>query len=212
MRSPVQTFAVEVQDIYANARISVPRSTRQKAWTMPLLSTLAAMAVGGGLGWYLTAEPTQLPEPGSGALSSFAEPHISALFDGAGKGLEQLRASELAPVDVTGRAWPIVLHRAGDGRFYADLTLDGHIVNILVDPSAPRSRLSPSLLPPNAELRPGGWLATDVILEHFRLPATRFAVSDDPTLEAVLGADFLSRHFTIEEAFDRLQLAPRTNA
>lgn len=212
MRSPVQSFPVKVQDVYANARASVPRSPRRKAWPMPLLSTLAAMAIGGGLGWYLTAEPFRSTEPGIGALSSFAEPHVSALLAGSGPGLELQGASDAPPLEVAARAWPIVLHRAGDGRFYADLKLDGHIVNILVDPGAPRSLLSAALLPPGAEPSPDGWLATEVILEHHRLPAIRFAVSDDPTVEAVLGADLLSRHFTIDEAFDRLRLAPRTNA
>ena len=212
MRSPVQTFPVKVQDNYANARASVPRSPRPKAWSMPLLSTLAAMAIGGGLGWYITAEPLQLPEPGSGASGSFAEPALPSFFAGVGQRLEQFGARGGPSAEVAARAWPIVLHRAGDGRFYADLTLDGHIVNILVDPAAPRSRLSTALLPPGAKPSPDGWLATEVVLEHYRLPATRFAVSDDPTLEAVLGADLLSRHFTIDEAFDRLQLAPRTTA
>ena len=213
MRSPVQTFPVKVQDVYANARASVPRSPRQKkARPMPLLSTLAAMAIGGGLGWYLTSEPLRLPEPGSGALGSFAEPHVSALFGDAGQSLEQSGTGDAPAEEVAVRAWPIVLHRAGDGRFYADLTLDGHIVNILVDPSAPRSRLSTALLPPGVEPGPDGWLATDVVLEHYRLPATRFAVSGDPTVEAVLGADLLNHHFTIDEAVDRLRLAPRTSA
>lgn len=179
---------------------------------MPLLSTLAAMAFGGGLGWYLTTEPLRLPESGNGASSSLNESHVSTLFASAGKSLEQLSAGEAPAMAVAARAWPIVLHRAGDGRFYADLTLDGHIVNILVDPSAPRSRLSTALLPPDAKPSPNGWLATEVVLEHYRLPATRFTVSDDPTAEAVLGADLLSRYFTIDEAFDRLQLAPRTTA
>lgn len=212
MRSPVQTFPVKLQDVYANARASVPRSRPQKAWSMPLLSTLAAMAIGGGLGWYLTSEPLPLPEPGSGALSSFAEPHVSARLADRGQNLEQHGASAAPPVEVAGRAWPIVLHRAGDGRFYADLTLDGHIVNILVDPRAPRSWLSMALLPQGAEPSPDGWLATEVVLEHYRLPPTRFAVSEDPTVEAVLGADLLSHHFAVDEAFDRLRLAPRTNA
>lgn len=92
MRSPVQTFPVKVQDNYANARASVPRSPRPKAWSMPLLSTLAAMAIGGGLGWYITAEPLQLPEPGSGASGSFAEPALPSFFAGVGQSLEQLGA------------------------------------------------------------------------------------------------------------------------
>jgi hypothetical protein len=181
---------------------------------MPFLSTIAAVVIGGGLGWYLTLEPPQLPAPApaSGASSSLAEPRVSAFFADAGKSLEQFGTSEAPSAEAAARAWPIVLHRAGDGRFYADLTLDGHIVNILVDPKAPQSRLSMQMLPPGAASSRDGWLAREVILEHYRLPATRFAVSDDPTLEAVLGADLLRRHFTIDEAFDRLQLAPRTSA
>jgi hypothetical protein len=179
---------------------------------MSLLSTLAAMTIGGGLGWYVTSEPLPLPEPGSEMSRSFAKSNVSALFAERGRSVEQFDAKEVPPGQIAGPAWPIVLHRAGDGRFYADLMLDGRIVNILVDPEAPLSQLTMALLPPGAKPSLDGWLATEVVLEHLRLPATRFAVSDDPNAEAVLGADLLSRHFTIDEAFDRLRLAPRPRA
>jgi len=214
MRSPVQSFPVKLQDVYANARTSLPPPPRSRGWFMPVLSTLAAMAIGAGVGWYLTIAAPQLsgPEPGGRPSSSMVEPRVASFFTDASKQLERVGTSGGLYAEATARAWPIVLHRAGDGRFYADLTLDGHIVNILVDPATARSRLTAELLPPGAEPKHGDWLAKDVVLEHHRLPATLFPVSEDPTLEAVLGADLLRPNFEIDETFDRLQLVPRKSA
>ena len=53
--------------------------------------------------------------------------------------------------------------------------------------------------------------ATDVVLEHLRLPASRFVLSNDPAAESVIGSDLLDPFFSIEERFDRLRLVPRSS-
>ncbi len=102
----------------------------------------------------------------------------------------------------------MILHRAGDGQFYADVTLDGRIVTIRVDPRAAASRLRPEDLPPRAAPDDGGLIARDFVLEHLRLPASRFSVIDEPSIDAVIGADILAPHLVIEEHQTHLRLAP----
>jgi hypothetical protein len=209
MRSRVQPFPVKVQDSNANARSSVGSIPRSRA-AMPWLTTLAAMALGGFVGWFITLDEGDTPaRQSASSVGQAVAPHavaeaLSAVRDGVG----QVRRAVDGRPAVPTHHWPIVLNRAGDGRFYADLTLDGHIVTILIDPTASRSLLSASMLPPSAVAENNVWLATDIVLEHFRLPQTAFRVSRDPDVESVLGADLLRRHFTVDETFDRLRLAP----
>jgi hypothetical protein len=106
-------------------------------------------------------------------------------------------------------AWPITLHRAGDGQFYADLSLDGHIVNGRIDPGQAQTTLRSTDLPADAGNGGALWPLDEIVLEHLRLPPTEVTVSDDPAAETVIGDDLLGRYFVIEEAFDRLRLIPR---
>lgn len=231
MRSQVQRFPVDVHDIYEEARSSVGGPARAR-WPMMLLTTTAAVALGAAVGWLLTAEPSTAPRPdtpspaaqaGAAAeapgnpLLQAAEPaaRLLAAVREAGALLRPSGKAQLAAGPSPAAAgWPIVLQRAGDGRFYADLSLDGHLVNIMVEPAVRLSRLTPAVLPPEAlplDRATTGidWLADEVVLEHRRLPPTRFALTDEPAAEAVIGADLLARHFMVEEQRDRLRLLPR---
>jgi hypothetical protein len=234
MRSGVNRFSVEVRDIYGDARSSVTAPGRRR-WPLALLTTTAAIAIGAAVGWMMAvgiSAPTSIPTAAGaeGGLSAEPRHSIAALqaTEPVARPSAVVRIAGRTPAAariwhlVTGEAvapravagWPIVLHRAGDGRFYTDLTLDGHLVNILVDPASPVSRLMPALLPDgilptDAAMNGGEGEALEVILEHLRLPPTRFSISDE-TLEAVIGADLLARHFIVEEQFDRLRLVPRS--
>ena len=193
---------------------------------MALLTTAAAIVIGATAGW-MVADPGRVPtlpwqigsvtseQPGDFPALSASEPQGRSLpvARADGPSLVTLAARHLAGDTGTsqpaGAVWPIVLHRAGDGRFYADLSLDGHLITILVDPAAPASRLTPAELPLAAKVSAGDWQATEVLLEHLRLPPTGFPVVDAPGAEAAIGADLLTRHFLVEEQADRLRLVPR---
>lgn len=227
MRSPVQSFPVDVNDIYEDARASM-RSPRRSNWPKVWGLTAAAVCLGATFGWYLGIEPAVEPSaPGieaatasllapiatSGVRADAAVEPPAATGTAIDAATAWLRRDQLgtAPTrPVAADAWPITLHRAGDGRFYADLSLDGHIVNSRIDPSLTRSTLRSSDLPGGATLDGAAWQASDVVLEHLRLPATRFLVTADPTEETVIGNDLLAPFFTIEERIDRLRLVPRT--
>lgn len=236
MRSQVHRFQVDVHDIYADARASMVQPPRRR-WPMALLTTTAAVVLGATVGWMI-ADAEHVPAAGTPASLAPIDVGLSAgpanrpvslqasepaarkmpagrvdgqpsRFAGAGQ-----HAADAAGAPTASAGWPIVLHRAGDGRFYADLSLEGHLVNILVDPGARTSLLTPAFLPsgalPAGSLPEGAeWQAVEVILEHLRLSPTRFPVSDEPTAEATIGADLLARHFIVEEQFDRLRLVPR---
>jgi hypothetical protein len=228
MRSQVQPFPVDVHDIYENARASMtsrPHRSSSIVWGLTALAVL----VGAGLGWYLAAwsasaaavqrlaAPAAIERTTPDTNAGEARTEVRLVADGLTETAIEtatgwLRRDRLgtAPAQPLGAdAWPIVLHRAGDGQFYADLSLDGHIVNGRIDPEQPRTTLRSSDLPAEAVRGVPGWQVDEVVLEHLRLPATRFAVSDDPAAESVIGADLLGRFFTIEERFDRLRLVPR---
>lgn len=228
MRSPVQPFPVNVHDIYEDARASMNSRPQPGSSVMWGLTALAVL-LGAGLGWYLTtrsapeatarhvavaaaADPAIL-EPGAAeartsfrlAADTVADNTIDTVTDWLRR--DRLGTAPAQPLD--GNAWPLTLHRAGDGQFYADLSLDGHIVNGRVDPGQPRTTLRLTDLPADAVLGGQSWQVNEVVLEHLRLPAAQLAVSDDPAAETVIGDDLLGRFFTIEEHFDRLRLVPR---
>lgn len=216
MRSQVHRFQVDVHDIYEDARASMVRPPRRR-WPMALLTTTAAIVLGAAVGWMIAdhAPTAKAPEPLTrievGLSTGPANRPIA--LEASEPAVRQLAADE-AGAPTVGDGWPIVLHRAGDGRFYADLSLDGHVATILVDPGSRVSLLTPAVLPADAltgETLPDGaeWQAVEVMLEHLRLPPTRFLVSDAATVEAAIGADLLARHFIVEEQFDRLRLVPR---
>lgn len=216
MRSQVHRFQVDVHDIYEDARASMVRPPRRR-WPMALLTTTAAIVLGAAVGWMIAdhAPTAKAPEPLArievGLSTGPANRPIA--LEASEPAVRQLAADEAGSPTV-GDGWPIVLHRAGDGRFYADLSLDGHLVNILVDPGSrvsllTRAHLPPGALPANTLPEDAEWQAVEVFLEHLRLPPTRFPVSDGPTVEATIGADLLARHFIVEEEFDRLRLVPR---
>lgn len=232
MRSQVQPFPVDVHDIYEDARASMtsrPHRSSSIVWGLTGLAVL----VGAGLGSYLAAwsasdaavqqvtanaatEPAT-PDANAGeartelrrVADGFAQTAVETAVETATGWLRRDRLGTAPAQPLGADAWPIVLHRAGDGQFYADLSLDGHIVNGRVDPAQPRTTLRSSDLPADAVRGGPDWQVDEVVLEHLRLPAARFAVSDDPAAETVIGDDLLGRFFTIEERFDRLRLVPR---
>ena len=231
MRSPVQSFPVDVKDIYEDARASM-KSPRRSSWPKIWGLTAVAAGLGAAFGWYLAIEPAGEPSgPGietatasrvdpietSGVRAEAVEPPAangtnteSGTAIDAVTGWLRLDQFGTGPARSLGAdAWPITLHRAGDGQFYADLSLDGHIVNGRIDPSRVHSTVRSSDLPDGTT--PGGreWPVSDVVLEHLRLPATRFFVTADPAAETIIGNDLLAPFFTIEERIDRLRLVPR---
>ena len=185
-----------------------PTVTTAEGWSMPVLSTLAAMAIGGWPGLVPhDREPTPVARAGSGALELVRRASGCRFFTDRGQSTRSASAPAVRRCGGCCRAWPIVLHRAGDGRFYADLTLDGHIVNILVDPAsaavavehgaaAPRRRAEPRRLAGDR----GGPGA---------LPPARDTFCGERGSDAGSGARRRSAEppFQIDEAFDRLQLA-----
>ena len=228
MRSPVQSFPVDVNDIYEDARASMQlprRSSWPKVWGL----TAAAACLGAGFGWYLAIEPAGEPsapgieaatasridpiETGGVQADAAVEPRAATdagtAIDAATGWLrfDQPRTGPTRPLGAD--AWPITLHRAGDGQFYADLSLDGHIVNSRIDPSRAHSTLRSSDLPGGATFSGAQWQPSDVVLEHLRLPVRRFSVTADPAAETAIGSDLLAPIFTIEERIDRLRLVPR---
>ena len=227
MRNPVQSFPVELHDIYDDARASM-RTPGRSGWPKVWGLTAVAAILGAGLGWYLAIdrmvapgalEPsttvtseagTTVAEAGSSVEAAAGTPSASVTtIDTAGAWLRHDRLTAAPPRPLGANAWPIILHRAGDGQFYADLSFGGHIVNCRIDPSLAISTLRLSDLPGGATLGSDHWEATDAVLEHLRLPVISFMVSDDPAAETVIGGDLLNRFFTIEEHIDRLRLAPR---
>jgi hypothetical protein len=227
MRNQVQSFPVDLHDIYEDARASM-KTSRPRGWSTLWGLTAVAALVGAGLGWYLAIEQGVGPA-GLGPVVAVADPALEIAMSGAAAGdtVEAAAGTRSAPIDtaagwlrhdrltaspvlpLAANAWPIILHRAGDGQFYADLALGGHIVNCRIDPGLASSTLRRSDLPDNVALDGTLLEATDAVLEHLRLPTIRLLVSDDPTAETVLGGDLLGRFFTIEEGVDRLRLAPR---
>lgn len=230
MRSPLQSFPVDVNDIYEDARASMT-SPRRSSWAKVWGLTAVAACLGAVVGWYLAIDPAGEPSgpgieaasanrvdptPTSGVRADAAvePPSVTATNTetaiDAATGWLRLEQFGTGPAQSLGAdAWPITLHRAGDGQFYADLSLDGHIVNSRIDPSRTHSTLRSSDLPGGATLGGREWQASDVVLEHLRLPAARFSVSADPAAETVIGNDLLAPFFTIEERVDRLRLVPR---
>jgi hypothetical protein len=211
MRSQVQRFPVDVHDIYEDARASMTSSPRRR-WPMALLTTTAAIALGAAVGWMLVPElpgPAQRPavtfDRSASATDRKAHPTDTASPAGVAVPLT-------APAADSSTTWPVILHRAGDGRFYADLGLDGHVLNVEADPRRAATRLTLADLPAGAVPTADAWEATTVVLEHHRLPATRFTLAREPEATAVLGADLLARHFVVEEQRDRLRLVPRRAA
>jgi hypothetical protein len=226
MRSPVQSFPVDVNDIYEDARASIrssQRGSRPKVWGL----TAIAVCLGAMVGWYLAIDPAVEPAaPGIEAatvgqlapITTSDAQTVAAVERPTATGsaidaatqwlrLDQFDSTPARPLGAD--AWPITLHRAGDGQFYADLSLDGHIVNGRIDPGRARSTLRSGDLPGGVTLGGAEWQVSDVVLEHLRLPATRFVVTADPTAETVIGNDLLAPFFTIEERIDRLRLVPR---
>lgn len=202
MHNQVQSFPVNLRDFHAEAKASVTRrrSGRMTVW----LSLLAALALGCGIGASLLpatdarphAATNSSPTPGAGPASSGG---LRAYWSG-------LLAS--APAASGHKAWPVILNRAGDGRFHADLAIAEGIVNLPVDPKTPRTRLRRTDLPAAALVQDGMLDAGGIVLEHVRLPALRLPVDDDPGGESVIGADLLERSFTIEQNGERLRLVP----
>jgi hypothetical protein len=239
MRNPVQSFPVDLHDIYEDARASMKTSQR-RAWPAVWGLTTAAVLLGAGLGWYLAADraagpampqplvdiatTTAVDEPYQAAAGDTIEAAAGSAALAAGEAVIEtsmqstlelaagwLRDGAAQVASVNGNAWPVILHRAGDGEFYADLSLDGHIVNCRIDLGSSRSTLRLDDLPAGAAAAGELLEASDVVLEHLRLPASRFAVSDDPAAESVIGSDLLGPSFTVEERVDRLRLVPRTS-
>ena len=229
MHNRVQSFPVELHDIYEDARASM-RTPRRRGWPKVWGLTTVAALLGAGLGWYLAIDRAVVPTAleasttvGAKAGASVAEVgnSVEAAAGTSASGVttietaaawlrhDRLEAAPTRPLDAN--AWPITLHRAGDGQFYADLSIGDHIINCRIDPDLALSTLRLSDLPGGATLGSGHWEATDVALEHLRLPMIRFMVSDDPAAETVIGGDLLARFFTIEERIDRLRLAPRAS-
>jgi hypothetical protein len=214
MRNPVQSFPVDLHDIYEDARASMKTSPR-RAWPAVWGLTTVAVLLGAGIGWYLgvdrAAGPAMLQPLASIATATVVdEPEQAAASDTIEAAAGWLRDGAPA-AQGDGNAWPVILHRAGDGEFYADLSLDGHIVNCRIDLGSNRSTLRLDDLP--AGVASAGELleASVVVLEHLRLPASRFVVSDDPAAESVIGSDLLGPSVTVEERVDRLRLVPRTS-
>jgi hypothetical protein len=228
MRSPVQPFPVDLHDIYEDARASMtsrPHRSSSITWGLTALAVL----VGAGLGWYLATGSTRDATLERMAASAAHEGttiatnagdagvEVRLVADGIAEDateaatgwlrLDRLGIAPAQPLDAN--AWPITLHRAGDGQFYADLSLDGHIVNGRIATEQPRTTLRSTDLPAGAGRGGSGWQVEEVVLEHLRLPAALFAVSEEPDAETIIGNDLLGRFFTIEERFDRLRLVPR---
>ncbi len=224
MRTQVERVQVDVHDIYEEARASMLRPERRH-WPLALVTMLAALSLGAAVGWAIalhgpipTGPLSLAPLAGDPAKAPVAvalkaqEPARLLMAATRDAGPAQVAAAARLIADetaATGAVWPIILHRAGDNRFYADLSLDGHLINILVDPALRVSRLTPTALPADNPAATTEWQAEEVVLEHLRLPPTRFVVSLDPEAEAAIGADLLARHFVVEEQFDRLRLVPR---
>lgn len=227
MRNPVDRVEIDLRDPYEDARRSLTRPGRGRAvgWLLTMTSLLAGCAIG----WQVAGRPDLLAlaskpagasaspawllpdgmdpariEPGNplGEVGrSGPPPYADPRPEAAGPFAPAQAPASLAPAANT---WPIVLHRAGDGRFYADLLLDGRVVTARIDPTAAQSHIAGRDLP--ATVGGGYWQAQTVALEHLRLPAERFAIDGTATAETVIGRDLLDRFFTLEEGRDRLGL------
>lgn len=223
MRSSVHRVEIDLQDPYEIARRGM--MSRSPSRAIGWILTVAALTVGCILGWTASRSLEQTASPaaafGIGALvdgsiqpgnpigsndpasqAPFVDPRPDAAnpYD---------RPDGVAVQSLSEKAWPIVLHRAGDGEFYADMLLDNRIVTVRIDPTQAPSRLAREDLPLAAAGAMAEWQATDVVLEHLRLPPRRFAVVDGDNTESIIGSDLLDRYFTIDEQRDQLRLSPR---
>lgn len=231
MRNDVQRFPIRLRDPYADARASMAGGGRRGPMAL-WLSTLAALLLGAAVGWQLLQRSSwqaaataplaiassmgrlpaiAMPEPAARLIKDEAAndgawpDYFATIEPGDADNGAALRQS---PAAADRRAWPIILHRAADGRFYADLLIDAAIVNVHVDPRAPRTRLGRRDLPLDLPVDADGLLTGRVLLEHHRVPARSLPVDGDPRATSIIGADLLERHFAVEESRERLRLAP----
>ncbi|HRY24998.1 MAG: hypothetical protein H6852_02525 [Geminicoccaceae bacterium] len=212
MLRPAERFAVKLHDPIGAARAEAGRRAAaacRPAWLLlPMALVLGLTAAWlAQLGRPAVETSRMAGEPSTPGRPAEIEPALGG--DSAAGWLGDVLPASLLGTRPAGRdaGWPVVLHRAGDGAFYADILVAGAALHARIDPTGAEARLAAADLPAGAVVEDERWLAAAVELQHLRLPEVAFRIVDAPT-EAVLGMAGLKAAVEVEESPDRLRLVP----
>ncbi len=211
MHRPVERFLVNLQDPIGETRAGVDFRAAPGSRLVWLLLPMA-LALGMATAWLANAGSPfsatgRMAEEGA-KTSRVAQIEPAHGGNGATSWLgDFLPAAVFGPrASGRGAGWPVILHRAGDGAFHADILAAGHEVHVRVDPAGTSSRLAEVDLPTGAVVEAGRWTSAEVELQHLRLPEVSFEIVGS-SAEAVLGVAGLEPAVEVEESADRLRLA-----
>ncbi len=211
MHRPAERFAVNLHDPIGAARDG-SGLRRTPAFGATWLLLPMALVLGLAAAWLVhlgrpAGESARLADMPLAADAAAIEPAHGS--DSAAGWL-----GDFLPAAITGSrqggartGWPVILQRAGDGAFYADIRVSGTAFHARIDPEGSDARLAAIALPASAVVENGQWHAAEVELQHLRLPPVTFHVAAEPA-ETVLGVAGLAPAIAVEATPDRLRLVP----
>ncbi len=212
MLRPAERFDVKLHDPIGAARVGSGLCGSPRFGPTWLLLPMA-LALGLAAAW-LVHLGRPVGEPGRVA-SEFAAPGAAAAIEPAhGSDSTTSWLGDFLPAAITGArpagpraGWPVILHRAGDGAFYADILVAGASVHTRIDPEGSEAWLAAADLPAGAVVEDDRWHAAEVELQHLRLPGVTFRIVGEPA-STVLGMAGLAPAIEVETTPDRLRLMP----
>lgn len=212
MLRPAERFPVNLHDPIGAARTG---SGLRNAPALRQAWLLLPMAIAFGLASAWLAQLARPTVETSRVAGGFTAPDHPAEIEPAHGGDSAAGwLGEFLPAAVMGSrpagrsaGWPVVLHRAGDGAFYADIIVAGQAIHARIDPASAEAQLAAADLPTGAVVEDGSWPGAAVELQHLRLPDVTFRIVDQPA-ETVLGLAGLGASVEVEESVDRLRLLP----
>ncbi len=209
MHRPVERFSVNLRDPIGETRAGVGLPSRSGPHPFLLLLPVA-LVLGMTLALLLGLDrppartvPLAAERPDAAGLGEIEPAAGGDAMDWFGDFLPAVLSGSRSGGRSTG--WPVILHRAGDGAFYADIMAGGNAAHLRVDPTGTASRLAEEDLPRGTVLKAGNWSGVEVELQHLRLPAVTFEIVEKPA-EAVLGIAGLEPALDVEETLQRLRL------
>ena len=107
-------------------------------------------------------------------------------------------------------SWPLIIHAAGDGRYYVDLRLGAEIVDARIDLDAERSVINPvDLL--NSGIAIGSSethvRVTNLGVGHRTIDQATLEIGSELRSETVIGRDLLEHLGSIRERSDHIRIA-----
>lgn len=212
MHRPAERFAVNLQDPIGAARHGSGMCRAPKCGLNWLLLPMA-LALGLAAAWLVhVGRPAGEPGRMTGELMAVAS--VAAIEPAHGSDSAAGWLGDFLPVAIAGArsagprtGWPVILQRASDGAFYAEILVSGAAVHARIDPEGSDARLAAAALPAGAVVENDRWHTADVELQHLRLPPITFHVAGAPA-ETVLGMAGLAPAIEVEATPDRLRVAP----